>query len=184
MYSFTSYPGLTGNATYYLKIQSLASEIQPRVFCDCGVRQRNGFVRLRLNCNCTKNAQKASIFFLLQVQWVTLRRDTNPRSIDFPLKFRFGFVQLSCAFVWFFPPPVFVVQVPRTVSYFSGLWYFDVRFPRASPSVITFQNLHVKKGSVSQAHQIHALWIPSTKLRFRFPPGKSKSYYIIVGDLQ
>lgn len=74
------------------------------------VRQRNGFVRLRLNCNCTKNAQKASIFFLLQVQWVTLRRDTNPMSIDFPLKFRFGFVQLSCAFVCFFPPPVLLLS--------------------------------------------------------------------------
>jgi hypothetical protein len=62
--------------------------------------------------------------------------------------------------VWFFPPPVFVVQVPRTVSYFSGLWYFDVRFPRASLSVSNFQNLHVKKGSVSHAHEIHFLCAP------------------------
>ena len=136
------------------------------------VRQRNGFVRLRLNCNCTKNAQKASIFFLLQVQWVTLRRDTNPMSIDFPLKFRFGFVQLSCAFVCFFPPPRFVVVTRCTVSYFSRLRYFNVSFPRASLSVITFQNLHVKKGSVSQAHQIHALWIPSTKLPIPISPRK------------
>lgn len=56
--------------------------------------------------------------------------------------------------------------------------------PRASLSVINFQNLHVKKGLVSHAHEIHALWIPGTKLLIRFPPGKSKSYYIIVGDLQ
>ena len=56
--------------------------------------------------------------------------------------------------------------------------------PEHFPSVINFQNLHVKKGLVSHAHQIHALWIPSTKFRFWFPPGKRKSYYIIVGDLQ
>lgn len=53
--------------------------------------------------------------------------------------------------------------------------------PRASLSVINFQNLHVKKGSVSQAHEIHALWIPSTNFDFDRSPGKSKSYYIIVG---
>lgn len=35
--------------------------------------------------------------------------------------------------------------------------------PRVSPSVINLQNLHVKKGSVSHAHEIHALWIPGTK---------------------
>jgi len=29
--------------------------------------------------------------------------------------------------------------------------------PRASLSVINFQNLHVKKGSVSHAHEIHFL---------------------------
>lgn len=140
-----------------MRFQSVTTNIQSAtaVYCKC-----SGFCAVALNCNCTKNAQKASIFFLLQVQWVTLRRDTNPRSIDFPLKFRFGFVQLSCAFVWFFPPPVFVVQVPRTVSYFSGLWYFDVRFPRASLSVSNFQNLHVKKGSVSHAHEIHFLCAP------------------------
>lgn len=56
--------------------------------------------------------------------------------------------------------------------------------PEHFPSVINFQNLHVKKGLVSHAHQIHALWIPSTKFRFWFSPGKRKSYYIIVGDLQ
>lgn len=140
------------------------------------VRQRNGFVRLRLNCNCTKNSQKASIFFLLKVQWVTLCRDTNPMSIDFPLKFRFGFVQLSCAFVWFFPPPRFVVATRCTVSYFSGLRYFNVRFPLVSLSVSNFQNLHVKKGSVSHAHEIHALWIPSTKLPISIsPPEKVKA---------
>lgn len=31
--------------------------------------------------------------------------------------------------------------------------------PRASLSVINFQNLHVKKGLVSQAHQIHFLCV-------------------------
>ena len=56
--------------------------------------------------------------------------------------------------------------------------------PRASLSMINFQNLHVKKGSVSHAHEIHALWIPNTKNPILISPGKSKSYYIIVGDLQ
>lgn len=56
--------------------------------------------------------------------------------------------------------------------------------PRVSPSVINFQNLHVKKGLVSHAHEIHALWIPVQNSDFDFPPGKRKSYYIIVGDLQ
>lgn len=32
--------------------------------------------------------------------------------------------------------------------------------PRASLSVINFQNLHVKKGSVSHAHEIHFLCAP------------------------
>jgi hypothetical protein len=32
--------------------------------------------------------------------------------------------------------------------------------PRASLSVINFQNLHVKKGSVSHAHEIHFLCVP------------------------
>jgi hypothetical protein len=44
--------------------------------------------------------------------------------------------------------------------------------PEHFPSVINFQNLHVKKGSVSQAHQIHALWIPSTKLPIPISPRK------------
>ena len=129
-------------------------------------------MRLRLNCNCTKNAQKASIFFLLQVQWVTLRRDTNPMSIDFPLKFRFGFVQLSCAFVCVFPPPRFVVATRCTVSYFSGLRYFNVSFPLVSLSLRTVKKSLVKKGLVSQAHEIHALWIPSTKLPIPISPRK------------
>lgn len=48
--------------------------------------------------------------------------------------------------------------------------------PRASLSVINFQNLHVKKGSVSHAHEIHALWIPDTKKPdFDFPPEKVKA---------
>jgi hypothetical protein len=48
--------------------------------------------------------------------------------------------------------------------------------PRASPSVINFQNLHVKKGLVSHAHEIHALWIPSTKLPIPIsPPEKVKA---------
>ena len=48
--------------------------------------------------------------------------------------------------------------------------------PRASLSVINFQNLHVKKGLVSQAHQIHALWIPDTKNPILiFPPEKVKA---------
>lgn len=50
--------------------------------------------------------------------------------------------------------------------------------PEHFPSIINFQNLHVKKGSVSQAHQIHALWIPSTKILILISPGKRKSYYI------
>jgi hypothetical protein len=56
--------------------------------------------------------------------------------------------------------------------------------PEHFPFIRNFQNLHVKKGLVSQAHQIHALWIPSTKFPIPISPGKSKSYYIIVGDLQ
>lgn len=32
--------------------------------------------------------------------------------------------------------------------------------PRASLSMITFQNLHVKKGLVSHAHEIHFLCAP------------------------
>lgn len=137
-----------------MRFQSVTTNIQSATarYGKC-----SGFGAVALNCNCTKNAQKASVFFLLQVQWVTLRRDTNPRSIDFPLKFRFGFVQLSCAFVWFFPPPVFVVQVPRTVSYFSGLWYFDVRFPLSSPSLRTVRKSLVKKGSVYATHGFNFL---------------------------
>ena len=48
--------------------------------------------------------------------------------------------------------------------------------PRASLSVINFQNLHVEKGLVSHAHQIHALWIPDTKQPdFDFPPENVKA---------
>lgn len=56
--------------------------------------------------------------------------------------------------------------------------------PEHSPSVINFQNLHVEKGLVSHAHEIHVrrYWVQNSD--FDFPPGKRKSYYIIVGDLQ
>lgn len=48
--------------------------------------------------------------------------------------------------------------------------------PRASLSVSNFQNLHVKKGSVSHAHEIHALWIPNTKNPILIsPPEKVKA---------
>jgi len=56
--------------------------------------------------------------------------------------------------------------------------------PEHSPSVINFQNLHVEKGLVSQAHQIHAHGYRIQNSDFDFPSGKRKSYYIIVGDLQ
>lgn len=56
--------------------------------------------------------------------------------------------------------------------------------PEHFPSVINFQNLHVKKGSVSHAHEIHAHAIPEYKISILIFPGKRKSYYIIVGDLQ
>ena len=48
--------------------------------------------------------------------------------------------------------------------------------PEHFPSITNFQNLHVEKGLVSQAHQIHALWIPDTKkFDFDFPPEKVKA---------
>lgn len=48
--------------------------------------------------------------------------------------------------------------------------------PEHSPSVINFQNLHVEKGLVSHAHEIHALWIPVTKLLIPIsPPEKVKA---------
>lgn len=46
--------------------------------------------------------------------------------------------------------------------------------PRVSLSVSNFQNLHVKKGSVSHAHGIHALWVPNTKTASISPPEKVK----------
>ena len=123
----------------------------------------SGFGAVALNCKCTKTHKKASIFFLLQVQWVTLRRDTNPVLVGFPSKFRFWFVQWFCTLTCFFPPwkkiRQFRVQsiIPvgcrlETEGYMT--------LPRASLSVITFQNLHVKKGSVSHAHEIHFLCAP------------------------
>ena len=45
--------------------------------------------------------------------------------------------------------------------------------PEHFPPVINFQNLHVKKGLVSHAHEIHALWIPSTKLPIPISPRKT-----------
>lgn len=53
--------------------------------------------------------------------------------------------------------------------------------PRASLSVINFQNLHVKKGSVSHAHEIHFLCATVLCDPLDPPPlGKSKNSYIIL----
>lgn len=50
--------------------------------------------------------------------------------------------------------------------------------PEHFPSVINFQNLHVEKGLVSQAHQIHALWIPDTKILILISPPENVKAFI------
>ena len=47
--------------------------------------------------------------------------------------------------------------------------------PEHFPSVINFQNLHVKKVLVSHAHEIHALWIRYKNLTLIAPPENVKA---------
>ena len=180
MYSFTSwrvFAKFRGKLCDFSRLQQTSNLRK-------NVRQRNGFVRLRLNCNCTKNAQKASIFFLLQVQWVTLRRDTNPMSIDFPLKFRFGFVQLSCAFVCFFRLPVLLLSqgVQSIISVGYGISTFVFR--SCLSQYVHSENLSWKKDRYRMRMKSMRYGYRVQNSDFDLPPGKRKSYYIIVGDLQ
>lgn len=143
-----------------MRFQSVTTNIQSAtaVYCKC-----SGFCAVALNCKCTKTHKKASIFFLLQVQWVTLRRDTNPVLVGFPSKFDFDFVQWFCTLTCFLSALKKIRQI-RVQSIIPVGCRLETEgymtLPRASLSIINFQNLHVKKGSVSHAHEIHFLCAP------------------------
>lgn len=106
-----------------MRFQSVTTSIQSAtaVYCKC-----SGFCAVALNCKCTKTHKKASIFFLLQVQWVTLRRDTNPVLVGFRQNSDFdlfnGFARLLVFFRLEKNPPA-----PRTVNYSSGLRFRNRR---------------------------------------------------------
>lgn len=107
-----------------MRFQSVTTNIQSATarYGKC-----SGFGAVALNCKCTKTHKKASIFFLLQVQWVTLRRNTNPVLVGFPSKFRFLLCSMVLhAYSLFFRfeknPPV-----PCTVNYSSGLRFRNRR---------------------------------------------------------
>lgn len=152
-----------------MRFQSVTTSIQSATarYGKC-----SGFGAVALNCKCTKTHKKASIFFLLQVQWVTLRRDTNPMSIDFPLKFRFGFVQLSCAFVCFFPPPVllFPQGVQSVISVGYGI--STLVFRSCLSHYVQSENLSCKKDRYHRRIKSMRCGYRVQNSRFRFPPRK------------
>lgn len=149
-----------------MRFQSVTTSIQSAT---ARYGKYSGFGAVALNCKCTKTHKKASIFFLLQVQWVTLRRDTNPVLVGFPVKIPILICSMVLHAYLFFSALKKIrqlrVQSIIPVSCGSETEGY-MTLPEHFPSVINFQNLHVKKGLVSHAHQIHALWIPSTKFRF------------------
>ena len=158
-----------------MRFQSVTTSIQSAT---AGYGKCSGLGAVALNCKCTKTHKKASIFFLLQVQWVTLRRDTNPVLVGFPSKFRFWFVQWFCTLTRFFPlwKKVRQLRVQSIIPVGCGSETEGyMTLPEHFPSVINFQNLHVKKGLVSHAHEIKMLcaavlcdpldWPPSEKVK-------------------
>lgn len=101
-----------------MRFQSVTTNIQSAtaVYCKC-----SGFCAVALNCKCTKTHKKASIFFLLQVQWVTLRRDTNPVLVGFPVKIPILICSMVLHAYLLFSALKKDPLAPRTVNYSSGL---------------------------------------------------------------
>lgn len=147
-----------------MRFQSVTTSIQSATarYGKC-----SGFGAVALNCKLHQNAQKSKHFLSPTSSMGYAAQEYQSSSNRLPVKIPI----LICSMVlhaYLFFSALKKIRQFRVQSIIPVGCRLEtegyMKLPRVSLSVINFQNLHVKKGLVSHAHQIHALWIPGTKI--------------------